>query len=72
MADTHKCFKKFVKERITVESRIIMTVDGITYESGPEPFCPFMFSGYCNDAYSDKCYTCEHSMNEFLGIEDKI
>ena len=45
-----------------------------TLENGQElePFCPFIFSGYCNDAYSDKCYICEHAVKDYLRIEDKV
>jgi len=35
-----------------------------------EPFCPFgspLFKfGYCDVAYSDRCYSCEESRNAYL------
>ena len=34
----------------------------------PEPFCPFIFSGYCNDAYSDICYSCEEAIRDYLRV----
>lgn len=41
-------YYNYVKERIS--------------SGDPEPFCPFaMHGGYCNDAYSGKCYPCEMS-----------
>ena len=51
-------FKTFVKNTLA--------------SSEPEPFCPFKFSGYCNDAYSDSCYQCEHAVKDYLRIDDKI
>ena len=35
----------------------------------PEPFCPFTFSGYCNDAYSNRCYQCEYAVKDYLRME---
>lgn len=33
----------------------------------PEPFCPFpTASGYCNDAYSSKCYCCVNSLDDYI------
>ena len=26
--------------------------------NGPRPFCPFDFGGYCNVAYTEKCWDC--------------
>ena len=52
-------FKTFVKN----------TLEG---SGEPEPFCPFIFSGYCNDAYSRKCYECEHAVKDYYRIEDKV
>lgn len=53
-----KPFKKFIKN--------------VLEDSEPEPFCPFIFSGYCNDAYSDKCYHCEHAAKDYLGEKDTL
>ena len=38
----------------------------------PEPFCPFIFSGYCNDAYSDRCRTCEEAIKDYLYINKLV
>lgn len=38
----------------------------------PEPFCPFIFSGYCDDAYSDRCYRCLHAVKDYLRMDDTI
>ena len=51
-------FKTFVKNTI--------------FNRNPEPFCPFTFSGYCNDAYSDRCYRCEHAVKDYLRMDDMI
>ena len=31
--------------------------------SEPSPFCPFEFFGYCDQAFSEKCYECEDGPN---------
>ena len=51
-------FKTFVKN--TLEN------------SEPEPFCPFKFSGYCNDSHSDICYRCVHSVKDYLRLDDTV
>ena len=38
-----------------------------------EPFCPFWTEecvGYCNGAYTDKCYSCECPIQEWIGKEN--
>ena len=37
----------------------------------PEPFCPFLFSGYCNDAYSLKCYSCWAPKDEYYNLTER-
>lgn len=46
-------YKEFVKQRISIPIE------------EAEPFCPFGIS-YCNDAYSEKCYSCQESWNEYI------
>ena len=46
-------YSEFVKNRIDI------SVDKQT------PVCPFAGGGECNMAYSDYCYGCETSVNEF-------
>jgi len=29
----------------------------------PSPFCPFEFFGYCDQAYTEKCWECEDGPN---------
>lgn len=47
-------------------------VSNVLDNQEPEPFCPFIFSGYCNDAYSERCYHCEHAVKDYLRIDDTV
>ena len=48
-------FKKYVKKALD--------------NPDPEPFCPFIFGGYCNDAYTEICYSCEEAIKYYLKID---
>lgn len=61
------------EETATINSNIFKTFVRNTLDNpDPEPFCPFIFSGYCDDAYSKACYTCEHAVKDYLRIEDTL
>ena len=45
-------------------------VSSILDNPNPEPFCPFTFSGYCNDAYSNRCYQCECAVKDYLRVDE--
>ena len=51
-------YEEFVNRRISIQPEEM------------EPFCPFGV-GYCDNAYSDKCYGCEDSWFEYKEMETK-
>lgn len=50
-------YKEFVEERVAISP------------DDMEPFCPFDSvnkMGYCNVAYSEHCYNCDESLDEYI------
>ena len=35
-----------------------------------EPFCPFDFFGYCDSAYTEKCWSCEDREQKAYDVEE--
>ena len=53
-------YSEFVKNRIDIPTE------------EQSPVCPFTGGGECNMAYSDHCYGCETSVNEFDDLVHRV